>query len=338
MSSSDPPALERLDDGRLTVEVFYRPSQGKSLARDVRLGLSARQKALPPKYFYDDRGSRLFDRICDTPEYYPTRTELALLDRIADTLIDAARPTDLVELGSGAARKTRRLLDAMGRSGRPGRYVPFDVSESMLVDSSRQLLHDYPWLTIHGVVGDYEEHLDRIPRGERRLILFIGSTLGNFAPNEAVRFLSRIREQMKENDRLLLGTDLVKNRAVLDAAYNDAQGLTAAFNKNVLSVINRELHADFEPDSFEHVAFFEPEKNQVEMYLRSRRRQEVHIRALDMSVHFEEGETIHTEVSRKFTRASLSRTLERAGLQLSEWYTPENEYFALSLSRKSSLA
>lgn len=334
MELSHASPIESKRDRRLAVDVFFRPASGDTLARDVARGLRGKKKSLPPKYFYDEVGSKLFDRICDTPEYYPTRTEQALLEQVADRLIATVDPTDIVELGSGAARKTRALLDAATRGGYRPRYVPFDVSEEMLLSSSKQLLAQYPWLKIHGVVGDYERHLDRIPQGDRRLMLFIGSTIGNFEPDEAVRFLGALAGQMTSSDRLLLGTDLVKEHAVLDAAYNDAQGVTEAFNKNVLSVVNRELGADFRLDHFEHVAFFNAEESRVEMHLRSTGRQTVRIPVLGMQVEFREGETIHTEISRKFTRASLEQILSRAGLQLTEWFTPENEYFALSLCRR----
>jgi L-histidine N-alpha-methyltransferase len=320
--------------GRFVIDVLLGPEGTSTLAADVRRGLAARPKSLPPKHLYDDVGSRLFDRICDTPEYYPTRTEQALLEQIADELIARVAPTDIVELGSGAARKTRTMLDAAQRAGRRVRYVPFDVSESMLVASAEQLLDAYPWLEIHGVVGDYDHHIDRIPAGKRRLLLFIGGTIGNFEHAHAVRFLKTIREQMEPDDRLLLGTDLVKPTSVLEAAYNDAAGVTEAFNKNVLRVINRELGADFEVDAFEHVAFFETAKSQVEMHLRALKEQRVTIRDLDLTVPFAAGETIHTEISRKFTRRTISETLREAGLDLVDWKTSPNDYFGLSLSRR----
>jgi L-histidine N-alpha-methyltransferase len=204
----------------------------------------------------------------------------------------------------------------------------------MLRQSALQLLAAYPWLRVHGVVGDYDHHLDRIPGGERRLILFLGSTIGNFTDARAQAFLSRIASTMGPGDRLLLGTDLVKDRKVLDAAYNDAQGLTAAFNKNVLHVINRELGATFDVDRFEHVAFFNEDEQQIEMHLRASGDMRVHIGALGLDVPFTAGETIHTEISRKFTRASVADLYERAGLEMSEWFEPENAYFGISLARR----
>ncbi|MGH8311183.1 MAG: L-histidine N(alpha)-methyltransferase, partial [Steroidobacteraceae bacterium] len=301
-----------------------------------------------PKYYYDDLGSRLFDQICDTEEYYLTRSEQSLLDRIAVRLV-LPRYTDLIELGSGAARKTRALLDAIG--GAPGRapgvaeiaprpepcrYVPFDVSEAMLKTSACRLLDDYPWLTVHGIVADYERHVDELPRGARRLVMFLGSTIGNFESDAAVRLLGRIARQLGDGDRLLLGTDLVKDHARLNAAYNDAQGITIEFNKNVLRVINRELGGHFELEHFEHVAYFVPERSQVEIFLESTRDQTVRIDALELDVKFVRGERILTEISRKYTRASVADMLEAAGLLLDEWFVSRDEAFALSVARPKS--
>lgn len=318
---------------RLRVEVHFRPGDGEQLADDVRKGLGRRPRTLPPKYFYDELGSKLFDRICDTPEYYPTRTEHALLAQVADRVIAQTRPSDIVELGSGAARKTRILLDAVERSGGRVRYVPFDVSETMLVSSGRRLLEEYPWLHIHGLVGDYERHVELLPAATRRLILFIGSTIGNFESREAAVFLRHLARQMGRDDWLLLGTDLVKDESVLNAAYNDSAGLTAAFNKNVLSVLNRELDASFRMDRFDHLAFFNASERQVEMHLRSTVAQAVPIRRLDMTVQLDAEETIRTEISRKFTRETVEATLADAGLELAAWHVPDNRYFALSLAR-----
>ncbi len=321
--------------GRMTVDVHVRPGEGTTLADDVRAGLTRIPKALPPKHFYDDEGSKLFDAICDTPEYYPTRTEQALLEGIAEGLLEEMRPTEIVELGSGASRKTRALLDAAARLDLRPRYVPFDVSGEMLRRSSLQLLASYPWLRVHGVVGDYERHLDRIPSGDRRLIVFLGGTIGNFTDGEAQRFLSRIASTMGPEDRFLLGTDLVKDRAILHAAYNDAAGLTAAFNKNVLQVLNRELDARFDLARFEHLAFFDEERQQIEMHLRALGGMQVEIGRLGLTVPFADGETIHTEISRKFTRDGVARLFARSGLETCGWHVPENEWFAISVARKS---
>ena len=317
---------------RLTVEVHFRPNADE-LADDVRTGLSSEPKTLPPKYLYDEKGSELFDQICNTEEYYPTRTEEKLLVACADDVVRTVQPTDIVELGSGAARKTRVILDAADRNAIEPRYVPFDVSESMLRESSAGLIEEYDWLNVHGIVGDYGQHLDKIPNSERRLFMFIGSTIGNLPQPEAVEFLGNVAEQMGEGDRLLLGTDLVKDHEVLNSAYNDSEGLTAAFNENVLEVINRELDANFDVDRFEHEAFFNAERSRIEMHLRSKEQQSVDVGDLDMTVQFDEGETILTEISRKFTKERVASLLADAGLDMTRWYTPNNDYFGLSLSK-----
>ena len=320
-------------NGRLQIDVVDDRAPDAALAHDVRRGLLARQKTLPPKYFYDDRGAQLFDAICDLPEYYLTRTEQRLLEDVADDLIALADPEEVVEFGSGASRKTRTLLDALQRSGRPLRYVPIDVSEGMLRRAALSLLHEYPRLTIHAIVGDYEQDLHRLPRGPRRLVLFLGSTIGNFTLAATARFLGRVREQLTAGDHLLLGLDLVKPQPVLEAAYNDRAGVTAEFNRNVLHVINRKLGGEFEPERFEHVAFFNPEQSQVEMHLRARTTHTVSIRRLGLAVPFAAGETIHTEISRKFTPAAAESALRETGFSLTRWYTPSNNYFGLALAR-----
>jgi L-histidine Nalpha-methyltransferase len=318
---------------RFRVDVHVRPDAGSTLARDVRAGLAAPPRSLPPKHFYDGRGSELFDAICDTPEYYVMRTEQAILDAVVDDVVAQAAPTDLVELGSGAARKTRTLLEAMLRRGDPVRYVPLDVSEPMLRRSATDLLADYPSLSVHGLVADYERHLDRLPEGGRRLVAFLGSTLGNFPDAEAVQFLSNVARCLRAGDHLLLGLDLVKAPEVLHAAYNDAQGVTAEFNKNVLAVINENLGGDFDLDAFDHVARYVPERRQMEMHLVPRTAQTVRIERLEMTVRLEAGEPIHTEISRKFTRAGAEDMLGRAGLELERWEESADAYFALALAR-----
>jgi len=322
------------DSTRLHVDVHIDPQQPSTLARDVRHGLSLPQKALPPKHFYDDRGSRLFETICDLPEYYLTRTEEALLERVAEEIVALTRPHDLVEFGSGASRKTRVLLDALQREGLAVRYVPMDVSESMLRRSAEALLAAYPALMIHAVVGDYERHLDRLPNGRRRLVAFLGSTIGNFTPAEAEAFLGRVATQLNGGDHLLLGVDVVKDPAVLHAAYNDAAGVTAEFNRNILRVVNRTLDAGFNPSRFEHVAFFNARASQIEMHLRAAHAHTVRIGALDYAVSFRAGETIHTEISRKFTRPETESLLSRCGFELVRWFEPANRYFALALARR----
>jgi L-histidine N-alpha-methyltransferase len=316
---------------RLRVNVVDADAATGDLAVDVRIGLQRTQKTLPPKYFYDDRGSELFDAICDLPEYYLTRTGQALLESTAEDILATARPLELVELGSGASRKTRVLLDVMARSGADLRYVPMDVSEGMLRQAATALLQDYSRLWIHGVVGDYERHLPHLPDGEQRLVLFLGSTIGNFEVAQATGFLSSVRQQLNPGEHLLLGVDLVKPIEVLESAYNDSAGLTAEFNRNVLHVVNRELNAEFDPHAFEHVAFFNRAESRIEMHLRARRAHTVHIGKLEMQIPFRMGETIHTEISRKFTRAGVQDMLQAAGFNTQRWYAAPNDYFALAL-------
>jgi L-histidine N-alpha-methyltransferase len=326
-------ALRAGHNGRLQVEVLRREALPHALGKDVRHGLRAPQKSVPAKYFYDDRGSELFDEICNLPEYYLTRTGQHLLERRAADIVALTRPREIVELGSGTARNTRVLLDVLARHGRPFRYVPFDVSEGTLRRAAAALLGDYPTLQVHALVGDYEQDLDRLPRGRERLVLFLGSTLGNFTRTATVAFLHALRAQLSSGEFLLLGVDLVKPVEVLEAAYNDSAGVTAAFNRNVLRVINRALDADFDPHNFAHVAFFNRAQSQIEMHLQARTEHTVTIHALDMTVGFAAGETIHTEISRKFTEDEVHDTLQTAGFELIRWYTPANQYFALALGQ-----
>lgn len=334
-ASDAPLGRERLaeSNGQLWVDVYRRTTGSAELAEDVRHGLLAPQKTLPPKYFYDDRGSDLFDAISNLPEYYLTRTSQGLLERTAASIVRATRPSVLVELGSGSCRKTRTLLTALDRAGRDVCFVPIDVSEGMLRRAALALLHEYPRLRIHAIVGDYERDLHRLPPGRERLVLFLGSTIGNLTRAATAEFLRTLRRQMGSGDHLLLGVDLVKPVEVLEAAYNDRAGVTAEFNRNVLRVINRELEADFDLERFDHVAFFNREESQIEMHLRSRHAQRVTIRKLDLEVSFSAGETIHTEISRKFTRDEVEATLRAADFQPLAWYTSPDNYFALALSR-----
>lgn len=302
------------------------------LAADVLYGLTRTPKELPPKYFYDERGSELFDAICATEEYYPTRTEQALLERVASDVMARARPTELVELGSGAARKTRILLDHMIAQADEPCYVPVDISAEMLCRSAEELLRAYPTLHVHAVVADYDHDLHRLPAGRRRLIAFLGGTIGNFEHPRAVDFIRAISAGMTPADWLLVGMDLVKSPAILHAAYNDAQGITAEFNRNVLHVINRELDADFEPAVFEHIARYRPEQEHIEMLLRASRGTRVHIGKLGLDIAFAAGECVRTEISRKFTRASADTLLRAAGLALHAWHESDNGYFALALA------
>lgn len=317
-------------DERVQLTVLVRPGEGSTLARDVVAGLRSVPKVLPPKHFYDDLGSLLFDLICETPEYYVTRTEQALLERIAGELVDEVKPEVLVELGSGAARKTRALLDAMGS----GVYAPIDISEDIVVRSATELTRDYPWLRVRGVIADYEQGVRRLPAGGRRLVAFLGGSIGNFEAPDARAFVAGIGARLRPGDALLVGMDLVKSPAVLHAAYNDAAGITAEFNRNVLRVINRALRADFRVQAFEHVAFYRPELQRIEMHLRARAHQRVHVRALGMTVEFDAGETVRTEISRKFTRASGESLIAAAGLRVRRWWESPDGYFALALAER----
>ena len=304
------------------------------LLRDVAYGLSRPQKELPPKYFYDRRGSELFDEITRLPEYYLTRAERALLDCWSGPLMSALQPAALVELGAGSADKTRVLLDALRSSGSLQRYVPFDVSESALVSASKMIAGHYPGLAVHGVVGDFDRHLDVIPSGGTRMIAFLGGTIGNYEPAGRRRFFAGLSRQMHSGDTLLLGVDLVKDPARLVRAYDDDSGVTAAFNKNVLAVINRALGASFDLDLFEHVALWDPVHEWIEMRLRSIVKQRVTVRDIGLTVEFAKGEEMRTEISAKFRRDAICRELTSAGLELVAWLPDAAEDYALILSRK----
>ena len=304
-----------------------------TLLEDVRDGLTRSFKELPPKYFYDERGSAMFDRITTLPEYYPTRCERQILNRHAPEIVESTDAEELVELGSGTASKTRALLYAMAGNGSLRRYVPFDFDPSVVEACALELTELYPGLDVHGVVGDFGRDLGSIPDGQRRLFAFLGGTIGNLPPEERAGFLARLRDQMGPQDRLVIGTDLVKDRSVLEAAYNDSAGVTAEFNRNVLRVINAGLDADFDPEAFEHVAFFDEANSWIEMRLRANGAQRVRIVGADLEVTFADGEEIRTEVSAKFTRAAVERELDAAGLRLDEFFTDGSALFGLAFAR-----
>lgn len=303
-----------------------------AFANDVRRGLMANSRALPAKYFYDARGSELFDAICELPEYYPTRTEEAILEARGADIVDTAGATALVELGSGSSQKTEHLLRPLLASMGEALYVPIDFSESAVRDSSVRLIGDYPGLSVHGVIGDFEKHLGGLPDADARLFAFLGGTIGNFTPDEMLFFLKRLAFLAEPRDSLLVGIDLVKDKDELEAAYNDAAGVTAEFNKNVLASINRSLAGNFDLEAWEHVAFFDEENQWIEMRLRASRDQVVHIAAIDVTLDFVAGEEIRTEISRKFTRGGFTAAVEKAGLEMKEWYTDRDERFALALA------
>ena len=304
-----------------------------TLADDVRDGLTRDLKELPPKYFYDARGSELFDRITTLPEYYPTRAEREILNRRAPEIVRGSQAAELVELGSGSASKTRALLYAMAGEGTLTRYVPLDVSQATVESCAAELSELYPGLEVHGVVGDFDRDLVRVPAGHHRLFAFLGGTIGNLFPDERAAFLARLRDLMDPDDRLLIGTDLVKDRSVLEAAYNDSQGVTAEFNRNVLRVVNDGLGANFAPEAFEHVAFFDEANSWIEMRLRANGAQSVRIEGADLEVTFRDGDEIRTEISAKFTQQAVEQELAAAGLGLENFFTDDGGLFGLALAR-----
>lgn len=320
-------------DPRLSLQPLSSARPLRSAAEEVATGLGARPKTLPPKFFYDARGSHLFERICATPEYYPSRTEEALLAQHACDVVALTRPELIVELGSGSSRKTRHFFDACEQHGQRARYMPLDVCAEMLVHAAQHLMQRYDWLEIDALVGDYNQGLDHLPPGEGpRLFLFLGGTIGNFTEAEAILFLRDVRQAMRPQDRLLLGADRVKDPRVLHAAYNDAAGLTAEFNLNALRVLNREVDADFDVTQFRHEAFWNAVESQIEMHLRARRPQRVRIGALDRTFAFAGGETIRTEISRKFTPQALGGLLTAAGFRAAQHFQPDNGYYSLVLA------
>jgi dimethylhistidine N-methyltransferase len=315
----------------------------ETLHHAVEEGLSGPLKTLPCRFFYDEIGSLLFERICQIPEYYPTRTERSILERHADAMIAAASgdaaELSVIELGSGSSCKTRLLIEAALRRQRHLHYVPIDISGSFLRSSAETLLNDYPRLSITAIAAEYRDALTALPPEDAdrpRLFLFLGSNIGNFAPCEAISLLAAIRGQMKPSDRALVGTDLVKSPTVLTAAYNDAAGVTEAFNKNLLARINRELGADFDLDRWEHRAPWVPERSRIEMWLVSQERQTVTVGALNRRVQFEAGEGIHTENSHKFTPDSFSAIGTAADLAVARIWTDPREWFAVTLLRPTA--
>jgi L-histidine N-alpha-methyltransferase len=289
---------------------------------------------LPPKWFYDSTGSDLFDQITRLPEYYPTRAEAQILRARSAEIAAASGADTLVEIGSGTSEKTRMLLDALRDSGALRRFIPFDVDASVLQAAGSAIGHEYPGIEIDAVCGDFEEHLGKIPRVGRRLVVFLGSTIGNLTPGPRTEFLSTLAETLQPGDSLLLGTDLVKDTDRLVRAYDDSAGVTAQFNRNVLAVVNRELDADFDLGAFEHVAKWNPAEERIEMWLRASTAQHVRISALDLSVDFAEGEEMLTEVSCKFRPEGVQAELAAAGLRRTHWWTDPAGDFGLSLSTK----
>ncbi len=304
----------------------------RAILEDARVGLTSTPKRLPPKWFYDERGCDLFDQITRLPEYYPTRREREILENRAKDIASLTDAKTLIELGSGTSEKTRLLLDALCSRGTLLQFVPFDVSEPTLRAAGVAIEADYPGLAVHGVVGDFERHLGSLPRAPRRLVAFLGGTIGNLAPAQRDRFFRDLVGSLQVGDWLLLGADLVKDTDRLRAAYDDAEGVTAEFNRNILLVLNRELGANFEPSRFTHVAVWDDGAEWIEMRLRADHAHDVDLPALERSVSFAAGEEMRTEISAKFRRDAVEAELARAGLTPIEWWTDEAGDFALSLS------
>jgi L-histidine N-alpha-methyltransferase len=304
------------------------------MAAEVREGLLSRTPSLPCKYFYDDRGSQLFDQITELPEYYQTRTEERLLESIADEVIATARPRELCEIGSGVGRKIRLLLDGMRRAGLLRSCVLFDINESFLKGSVEELSGVYPDIRVTGIVGDFSKDLSTLGPGGGRMAIFLAGTVGNLHPSEVPVFFRRLAGSLEPGDGLLVGVDLVKDTARLEAAYNDSQGVTAAFNLNILDVLNRKLGANFDSSAFEHVAFYDRHNAWIEMRLRALRPSSVNIPLSDVAMHFVPGDEIRTEISCKYTRESLASLLPGTGLSLHSWYTDPEQLFGLALLRR----
>ncbi|MEO0406509.1 MAG: L-histidine N(alpha)-methyltransferase [Cyanobacteria bacterium P01_A01_bin.135] len=305
----------------------------QAAADEVVSGLQSTPKTLPPRYFYDDLGSELFEQICRLPEYYLTRTETAILATSAGAIAEVTGPCDIVELGSGSSTKTRLILDAYSDQ-QPFVYRPIDVSAGILKSSARALLVDYPSLEVHGLVSTYEQALSQLPppQAPHRLICFIGSTLGNLSPESCRQFLQQLRGALQPGDFFLLGVDLQKPVPLLEAAYNDAQGITAAFNLNMLRHLNDRFDGNFELAQFEHSAFYNRAQHQIEMHLRSRIQQTVHLKALSLTLDLAAGETIRSEISRKFSQEELEQDLLAQQLKpLNSWTDPKG-WFSVTLA------
>jgi L-histidine N-alpha-methyltransferase len=322
---------------RLQVKTCYDPAElAGVMADEVRRGLTSPQKSLPSKYFYDAYGSELFERITELPEYYPTRTELSILQALAEPLARADGFAEVVEIGAGSAKKTTLLLDALDGVGTLQRYLPIDVDPTMIESSSRGLLERYPRLRVDAIVGDFLKHVDQVPPAQgRRLVIFLGSTIGNLDDQERLSFLKQVRGLLRPGDRFLLGVDLVKDVATLEAAYDDAAGVTAEFNRNILAVVNRGLGANFEPAAYRHRAFYNRELSRIEMHLAPATTQTVFVGDLDLHLMVQPEETIFTEISCKYTRESAAAALAAAGLDLMEWHADRNAKFGVAIAEAS---
>ena len=332
MSSSQEKA-ESIQD-RISIDNQIDPASEELALVELQKGLLEQPRRIPTKFLYDKRGSRLFEQITALEEYYPTRVEHSLLQRYASEIQTLASCEELVELGSGAATKTRVLLDAMQAAGMLRLYIPFDVSESEVRRVAEELAEEYPTLQVHGIVADFVHHLTAIPAGAQRLVMLLGSTIGNFPRGKAVDFLRRISAQMENSDSFLLGVDLIKDVPRIEAAYDDASGITAEFNRNILSVVNRFAEANFQPAQFDHLAFFNTDLHRIEMHLIATRAMHVELRSLELEIEIQQGEALFIEISCKYERSMVESMLSEAGFELTEWFSDSEDLFALALARK----
>ena len=326
-----------IEEKRLTISNLMEAiSSMEKSGQDVVVGLSSNPKYLPPKYFYDEKGSRLFERICELPEYYPTRTETAILQVNGSAIAHATGPCEIVELGSGSSTKTRILLDAYQQASYPLRYLPIDVSDTMLTRTAKKLLQEYPHLSVHAIASTYESALQALPKKQlpARLIAFIGSTIGNLLLEECNQFLAHISNTLEAGDYFLLGVDLQKEIAVIEAAYNDSQGVTSAFNLNMLQHLNRRFEGNFDLEKFSHRACYNRKEKQIEMYLESATAQTVRLDALNITVPFEKGDRILSEISRKFDLAEITHTLASHRLNVIKTFTDQQQWFGLLLCQR----
>lgn len=321
-------------DARLKIDrLLDTKAIEKDDIQDVISGLSKTNKSLPARYFYDAKGSQLFEEICQLPEYYPTRTEASILSQYATEIVNRTQVTELVELGSGSSTKTRYLLDAYQSSDRPLYYVPVDVSGSILKDSAYDLLADYPRLKVQGKVATYTQALQQLSKEflGKRMIVFLGSSIGNFNSEECDRFIERVTSALNQGDYFLLGIDLQKPIGVLEAAYNDSQGVTAAFNLNMLQHLNNRFNGNFDLDLFRHQAIYNQTEHQIEMYLISQQNRTVTLKDLDLTIELKQGEKILTEISRKFDLEKMKKYLGDRNLNLIQTYTDPQQWFGLLL-------
>ncbi|MCA9500581.1 MAG: L-histidine N(alpha)-methyltransferase [Nitrospira sp.] len=321
-------------DPSITIDLPLTRENPDLVKTQITRGLLANPKTLPSKLFYDEQGSILFEQICELPEYYQTRTEHQLLTRWADEIVAISGADELVELGSGAATKTRVLLDAMANVDHLHYYVPFDVDETIVRRVSEELIREYPGLSIHGVVGDFLFHLEHIPEGGKRLVVILGGTVGNLPPIPAQEFLSSVNSEMTSGDYFLLGVQLITDRSRLEAAYNDKQGITAKFNKNIIRVLRHQFGSRSNAESFDHVARYNEADHRIEMWLRSREDQTLDIQDLGLQVHLKLGEEIRTEISTKYDRPLAEELLAVSGFALVKWYSDPDNLIGLALAKK----